>query len=222
VASDGPPQPPAPRPPSADELLDRVYALYRKDRGASGKPSFDFVTDVAGDSGPERVLIHGKDIVVFGKGFRKGMSYAFITIGVADPKDIVDVTARDLTGDGKAEIIVRAVLRAKASKALGGDTVERRALMIYGIKDEGIARIFAAETSRAVGTDQILGAVAFEPGKRGLDIELRPSRAVGWTEKSYPFPPDSTTAGGLEPLLLPWGGGEARHYRFDGNGYVLK
>ncbi|HEX2671462.1 MAG TPA: hypothetical protein VHM25_11350, partial [Polyangiaceae bacterium] len=183
--SNEPPAPPAPRAPSSDELLDRVYALYRKDRGVGGgKPSFDFVTDVAGDRGTERVLVHGKDLVVFGKGFRQGLSYAFITIGVTDPKDIVDVTARDLTGDGKAEIIVRAVLHAKASKALGGDVVERRALMIYGIKDEALARVFAAETSRAVGDNEILGVVAFEPGKRGMDIELRPARALGWTEKS--------------------------------------
>lgn len=220
---DEPPAPPAPRAPSSDELLDRVYALYRKDRGVGGgKPSFDFVTDVAGDRGTERVLVHGKDLVVFGKGFRQGLSYAFITVGVTDPKDIVDVTARDLTGDGKAEIIVRAVLHAKASKALGGDMVERRALMVYGIKDEALARVFAAETSRAVGDNEILGAVAFEPGKRGMDIELRPARALGWTEKSYPFPPDTTTAGGLEPLLLPWGDAGKRRYRWDGSAYVLQ
>jgi hypothetical protein len=221
--SDGPPAPPAPRAPSSDELLDRVYALYRKDRGVGGgRPSFDFVTDVAGDRGPERVLVHGKDLVVFGKGFRQGQSYAFITIGVTDAKDIVDVTARDFTGDGKAEIVVRAVLHAKASKALGGDVVERRALMIYGIKDDALARVFAAETSRAVGENEVLGAIAFEPGKRGLEIELRPARALGWTEKSYPFPPDTTTAGGLEPLLLPWGAPSKRRYHFDGNAYVLE
>jgi len=221
--NDEPPAPPAPRAPSSDELLDRVYALYRKDREVGGgKPSFDFVTDVAGDRGTERVLVHGKDLVVFGKGFRQGLSYAFITLGVSDPKDIVDVTARDLTGDGKAEIIVRAVLHAKASKALGGDMVERRALMIYGIKDEALARVFAAETSRAVGDNEVLGAVAFEPGKRGMDIELRPSRALGWTEKSYPFPPDTTTAGGLEPLLLPWGDAGKRRYHWDGSAYVLQ
>ena len=215
--------PPAPRPPSSDELLDRVYALYRKDRGVGGgKPSFDFVTDVAGDRGPERVLVHGKDLVVFGKGFRQGLSYTFITIGVTDAKDILDVTARDLTGDGKAEIIVRAVLHAKASKALGGDMVERRALMIYGIKEDALARVFAAETSRAVGDNEVLGAVAFEPGKRGMDIELRPARALGWTESSYPFPPDSTTAGGLEPLLLPWGAPGKRRYHWDGSAYVLE
>ena len=223
LKSDQPPAPPAPRAPTSDELLDRVYALYRKDRGVgASKPSFDFVTDVAGDRGPERVLVHGKDLVVFGKGFRNGLSYAFITIGASDPKDIVDVTARDLTGDGKAEIIVRAVLHAKASKALGGDIVERRALMIYGVKDDAIVRLFGAETSRAVGNNEILGAVAFEPGKRGLDIELRPARALGWTEQSYPFPTDTTTAGGLEPLLLPWGDAGNRSYHYDGSAYVLQ
>ena len=219
--SDGPPPPP-PRAPTSDELLDRVYALYKKDRGASGRPSFDFVTDVAGDRGPERVLVHGKDLVVFGKGFRQGLSYAFITIGVGDPKDIVDVTARDVTGDGKAEIIVRAVLHAKASKALGGEVVERRALMIYGIKEDALARVFAAETSRAVANNEVLGAVAFEPGSRGLDIELRPSRALGWTEKTYPFPADTTSAGGLEPLLLPWGEAGKRRYHWDGSSFVLQ
>jgi hypothetical protein len=219
AGGDEPPPPPAPRPPSADEMLDRVYALYKKDRGASGKPSYDFVTDVAGDRGPERVLIHGKDIVVFGKGFREGLSYAFIAVGVADPKDILDATARDLTGDGKAEIIVRAVLHAKASKALGGDTVDRHALMVYAVQGDGLVRVFGAETGRSLGKDQILGAVAFTPARRGFDIELRPLRAIGWTEQSYPFPPDTTTAGGLEPLLLPWAGG-ARKYRFDGKTFA--
>jgi hypothetical protein len=222
-ASDEPPAPPPPRAPTSDELLDRVYALYRKDRGVgASKPSFDFVTDVAGGREPERVLVHGKDLVVFGKGFRNGSSYAFITIGASDPKDIVDVTARDLTGDGKAEILVRAVLHAKASKALGGGTVERRALMVYGVEGDTIVRLFGAETSRAVGDKAVLGAVAFEPGKRGLDIELRPSHALGWTEQSYPFPADTTTAGGLEPLLLPWGGATQRSYHFDGSAFVLE
>jgi hypothetical protein len=221
-AAAGPVAPPAPRPPTADEMLDRVYALYRKERGASGKPNFDFVTDVAADRSPERVVIHGKDIVVFGKNFREGTSFAFISVGVAEPKDIFDVTARDLTGDGKAEIIIRAVLHAKASKALGGDTVDRHALLVYGILNDKLVRIFGAETGRALGKDQIIGAVAFTPGKKGLDIELRSARAVGWTEKNYPFPVDTTTAGGLEPLLLPWGDAAPRKYRFNGAAYALE
>jgi hypothetical protein len=165
------------------------------------------------------VLIHGSDIVVFGKGFREGLSYAFIAVGVKEPSDILDATARDLNGDGKAEIIVRAVLKAKASKALGGDVVSRHALMIYGVQGDGLVRIFGAETGRALEKNQILGAVAFTPARRGFDIELRPNRAIGWTEQSYPFPPDTTTAGGLEPLQLPWGGA-ARKYSWDGKQYT--
>ncbi len=221
VRAEGPAQPPPPRPPSSDELLDRVYALYKKDRGTGARPRFDFVTDVAGDAGPERVLIHDRDLVVFGKGFRSGTSYAFITIGVGEGKDIVDATARDLTGDGKAEIIVRGVLHAKASKALGGGTVDRYALFVYGISGDALVRVFAAETGRAVEKDRILGSVQFAPGEKGSTrIELHPGRAVGWTEKSYPFPEDTTAAGGLEPLILPWSSGSARKYKFDGKTYV--
>ncbi|MEZ4219829.1 MAG: hypothetical protein R3B13_02790 [Polyangiaceae bacterium] len=217
----GPPPPPPPRPPSADELQDRLYALYRKDRGVGKKaPRFDFVTNVAGDGTMERVLVHDKDIVVFGKRYRGGTSFAYITVGVADPKDILDVTARDLTGDGKAEIVVRAVLHAKASKELGGDVVDRYALFVYQATEGGVARVFAAETGRALGENRILGSVAFLPAERGIRIELRPGRAVGWTEKTYPFPPDTTAAGGLEPLLLPWSGSTARKYAFNGTQFV--
>ncbi|MFO0572191.1 MAG: sugar-binding protein, partial [Polyangiaceae bacterium] len=207
----GPPPPPPPRPPTADEMLDRLYALYRKDRKVGTKPPrFDFVTDVAGNTDTERVLVHDRDIVVFGKGYRGGTTYSFITIGVADPKDVLDVTARDLTGDGKAEIVVRALLHAKASKELGGDVVDRYALFVYQVTESAIRRVFAAETGRALKENRVLGTIAFVPEKSGVRIELKPGRAVGWTEKSYPFPTDTTAAGGLEPLLLPWAGSSSR------------
>ncbi len=212
--------PPPPRPPTADELMDRVYALYRKDRGVGGsKPTFDFVTDVAEDERPERVLVHGKDVVVFGKGFKEGLTYTFITVGVKDSKDILDVTARDLTGDGRAEIILRGVLQAQASKELGGDVVERDALYVYSVVGDSLKRIFAAETGRALGDNRIVGAVAFTPKQKGIEIELRPGRAIGWTEKSYPFPEDTAPAGGLEPLLLPWSSQKARTYTFKGTAF---
>ncbi len=212
--------PPPPRPPSADEMLDRVYALYKKDRGVGGgKPKYDFVTDVAEDDRPERVLVHGKDVVVFGKGFKEGLTYTFISVGVKDPKDILDVTSRDLTGDGRAEIILRGVLQAQASKELGGDVVQRDALYVYSVVGDHLVRIFAAETGRALGDKRIVGALGFKPGPRGVAIELRPGRAVGWSERSYPFPEDTAPAGGLEPLLLPWGTQKARSYAFTGTAY---
>lgn len=216
--------PPPPRPPSADEMLDRVYGLYKQDRGVSRgkKPSFDFVTDVVEDEQMERVLVHERDLVVFGKGFKKGLSYTFLTIGVKEPEHILSVTSRDLVGDGKAEIIVHAVLDAQASKSLGGDIVRRQALFVYKVIGENLTRIFAAETARSLKGNRILSSLAFLQNGAGTDLELRPLRAVGWTQKTYPFPEDQHPAGGLEPLLLPWTSVGTRRYSFNGSEYVLK
>lgn len=219
--SDEPPEPPPPRPPSPEEMLERVYALYRQDRKVGAeRPRFDFATDVVGDRGTERVLIHGKDIVVFGKGYKQGTSYAFITIGVESPKDIADVTARDLTGDGKAEILVRCVLHAKASKQMGGDVVDRHGFFVYQVTESGIRRVFAAETGRSLGKDSVMASIRFVPKGRGTQLELSPGRAVGWSAKTYPFPVDKAPYGGLEPLLVPWGDVAVKRYHFDGSAYV--
>jgi hypothetical protein len=216
--------PPPPRAPNAEELLDRVYALYKQDRGVkrTSKPSFDFVTDVVGDAQLERVVVHDRDLLVFGKGFKQGLSYTYLTIGVKEAKDILSVTARDLVGDGKAAIIVHAVLNAQASAALGGDIVGRQALFIYKVEGETLKRIFAAETGRSLKKDRILGKVKFVAQGRGVDIELHPGRALGWTQKTYPFPVDRHPAGGLEPLLLPWGGAAPRRYAYNGSEYVQR
>jgi hypothetical protein len=217
----GPPAPPPPRPPSADELLDRVYALYRRDHHVGiEKPRFDFVADVASDKTPERVLVHGRDIVVFGKGFKDGLSYAYTTIGVDSSKDVTDVTARDLTGDGKAEILVRGTLHAKASAQLGGKVVDRHAFYVYQVSESGMHRIFGAELGRSQDDNSISDALRYVQKERGLALEMSPAKAVGWTDKTYPFPVDKQPYGGLEPLLVPWGDVRQKRYHFDGSAYV--
>ena len=106
---------PVARPPTADEMQDQVYALYKRDRRMISKerPRFDFAVDLAEDGRKERVLLHGRDLVVFGKGFKGGAGYAFLTLEqFTDARDIIDVAVRDITDDGKAEILVRGVLHA--------------------------------------------------------------------------------------------------------------
>jgi hypothetical protein len=215
--------PAPPRPPTPDELLERVYALYKTEHDANkAAPRFDFAIDAAGDARKERVLVHGKDLVVFGKGFQGGSSYVYLTIGVEDPADIVQATAFDVTGDGKAEVIVYGQVRAKASKGLGGGVIQRQTIFVYQIRETGIKRVFSAETGRASGDKFILGSIAFKPKKGSSVIELGPGRAVGWTEKTYPFPPDRFPYGGFEPLLLPWTDLPARRYVYDGNEFTLQ
>lgn len=207
-------KPPA---PSAAELLDQVYALYKKDRGASGKPKHDLAIDVAGDKQVERVLVHEKDVVVFGKGFKGGTGYSYLTLQqFASGSDITEVTARDVTGDGKAEIIVRGVLHANAPKEAGGGTVDREVLLVFQLQGDAIKRIFAAEVGRGIGTNKVAGAVSFASNS----IELGPGRFTGWTEKTYPFNQDIQPVGGYEPLILPWSGAKAVKYKWNGTAFA--
>jgi hypothetical protein len=205
--------PKPPPPPSAAELMDKVYDLYKRDRGASGRPRFDVAVDVVGDAGAERVLVHDRDIVVFGKGYKGGTGYAYLTMAqFAAGSDVLEVTARDVTGDGKAEILVKGVIHAKGP---GGDTVDREILLVFQVTTEGIKRVFAAEVARVMGKKRINGVVRAGSGW----IELSPGSAVEWTAATYPFTQDTGPSGGLEPLLLPWGGATATRYRWGGSGF---
>ena len=201
-------------PPSASELMDKVYDLYKRERGVSGRPRFDLAVNVSGDAQAERVLLHDRDIVVFGKGFKNGTGYTYLTLQqFTTPADILEMTARDLTGDGKAEIIVKGVLHAAG---LGGGTVDREVLLVFQVQNDQIKRVFAAEIGRAMGKKRVSGAVRFPGG----GIELAPGTAVEWTAATYPFTQDAGPVGGLEPLLLPWSGIAPQRYRWSGSGFV--
>jgi hypothetical protein len=214
--------PPPPRAPSADELQGEVYATYKRERGATGKARFDLAVDVAGDARVERVLLHGRDIVVLGKGYRGGKGYAFLALPqLASDADVLDLTTRDLTGDGKQEIVVRAVQRAPAPREAGGSgTVDREVVLVFQVLEEGIRRVFGAEVARAVGAQRVSGTLRFLPAGKGADIELSPGKAVEWTEKTYPWAQDPGPAGGVEPLLLPWGGAQPVRYRWNGSAFA--
>jgi hypothetical protein len=212
--------------PLPEEMQEQVYALYKRERrvGPADKPRFDVVADLAEDARGERLLLQGRDLVIFGKGYRGGAGYTFVTLDqFADPADIADVSARDITGDGKAEILVRGVVKVTPSRELKlgkGAVVEREVLLVYGVSGQGIVRVFGAETGRAFGNRRVAGTLAFVPSGRGMDIELRPGRAFGFTEKTYPFGQDRGPSGGLEPLLLPWGGMPAARYHWNGASFV--
>jgi hypothetical protein len=205
--------PRAPPPPSPSELMEKVYDLYKRERGVSGRPRFDLATDVAGDAQAERVLLHDRDIVIFGKGFKNGSGYTYLTLQqFAAPTDILEMTARDVTGEGKAEILVKGVLHAAGP---GGGTVDREVLLVFQVQSDQIKRVFAAEVGRAMGKRRVSSAVRFPGG----GIELAPGTAVEWTAATYPFQQDAGQTGGLEPLLLPWSGIAPQRYRWSGGGF---
>jgi hypothetical protein len=215
-----PAEPPTPVVTRGGDLSAQLLEQYRKDRGAgSAAPKVDLQVQVAGDARPERVLLVGRDIVVMGPGFKDGTGYAFLTLQqFADAGDVHDLSARDLTGDGAADLVVRGVRRLTVDKA----KVEIEMMFVYQVKDDGITRVFAVETGREQKGKRVQGLVQFIPSSNGkaFDILSAPGRAAGWNARSYPWAQEHPGDGQVEPLLLPWGGITSARYAWDGAQFV--
>jgi hypothetical protein len=219
--------PPAPRDlptPSVGKSTDmskQLMLAYLRDRGAPAgtKPRFDIEVHVDEDRRPERVALVGRDIVVLGPGFKGGTGYARMSLTqFADDKDVGELTARDVTGDGAAELLIRGVRHVTAPS---GDKLDVEGLFIYKVKGGSISRVFAIETGREQSGKRIQGLVQFVPSKsgKGFEIDVRPGVARGWTQKTYPWPQDPP-GGALEPLLLPWGGVPSLRYAWNGTQFA--
>ena len=167
-----------------------------------------------GDARPERVVVIGKDLVVLGPGYKGGSQYAFARLSdFATPDDITEVTARDITGDGLAEIVVRGKVKLSP-------TVDSEVMLVYGAAGERVVRLLAIETAREVAGGRIQGLVQFVPSKtRGFEIDVRPGMARGLTEKSCPFSEGEVTAQGV-PVLLPWGKTKAVRMVWNGTAFT--
>jgi hypothetical protein len=215
-----PPPPPPAHPPTPEEMQEKVLEMYRKDRklDPKSKPRFDVATDVAEDRQNERILVFGRELVVFGKGFQGGQGYTALSLGFADPKDVADVTTRDLNNDGKAEILVRGVQHIEAPKDLGKGKISRELMLVYSVQGGKLARVAAIETGMKFEDKRISSTIAFLPSPQGLDLQLGPGSAVGWDQKTFPFRQENAPINGIEPLVLPWS--PAVRLRWSGPGYA--
>jgi hypothetical protein len=218
-------EPPTPTVTKGGDLSADVLALYKKDHNvpASAKPRFDLAVNIGGGAENERVLLLGRDLVVFGPGFKGGTGYAMVTLSqFTSDDDIHEVTARDLTGDGAADVVVRGARHVSAS---GQRTpVEVEQMFVYQL-DSGdtLSRVFAIETSRQQGTKRVQGLVQFVPADdhKSFEIDVRPGIARGWNARSYPWQQEQP-GGQMEPLLLPWGGVSGLRYAWDGSKFTVK
>jgi hypothetical protein len=213
-------EPATPEMTKGRDLSKDVLAQYRQDHGvgANVKARVDVQVNAGGDDArPERVLLIGKDIVVFGPGFKNGTGYAALTLSqFASDDDVKDMSVRDLTGDGAADFVVRGVRRVNG--------VETESIFIYWLDGgDAITRVFAIETGREQRAKRIQGLVQFVPSDdhKSFEIDVRPGIARGWNKRTYPWPQEQP-GGQVEPLLLPWGGIESLRYAWDGAKFAQK
>lgn len=212
---------PTPTVTKGSDLGKQVLDAYLKDASiaAGTKPRFDYAVNVDGDPKPERVVLFGRDIVVLGPSFKGGTGYSRLSLSqFAEDKDISELTVRDVTGNGAADLIVRGVRHAKGPS---GETIDIEALFVYQVKDGNVVRIFAVETGREMAGKRVQGLVQFVPAKsgKGFDVDVRPGVAKGWTKDTYPWPQEKP-GGSIEPLLLPWGNVPNARYSWNGTQFT--
>lgn len=219
-----PTKPAEPLPPAGD-LVVLALKQYKKDKGVAADAVARIeapATVLPGKKG--RAALYGRDLVIAtGDG-----GYAVLSLGrFASEKDIVEVTAKDLTGDGRDELIVRGMLRAKLTG--GSDKTDkevlREVMLVYSPKPQGkglaLVPVFGAEMGRTMGAEwvnvdfRIITAKGGTPGK----IELIKGKAKGFTKASWPFGKEEP-APGLEPLLLPWGSETTISYGWNGEKFA--
>jgi hypothetical protein len=216
-----PAEPPTPKVSRGGNLGESMLDQYRHDRNvpADVTAKADLRVQVTGDARPERVVLLGRDIVVFGPGFKEGTGYSYLTLAqFAEASDINELSARDLTGDGNADLVVRGVRHIRAD----GGVVDSEVLFVYQVSADAIQRVFGIETARERSGKRVQGLVQFipAPGNKTFDVLSAPGRATGWSEKSYPWAQDTPGGGDLEPLVLPWSGIHAVRYRWNGSTFA--
>lgn len=212
---------PAVKSMSNSNLADELLAQFKKENGvvASDKPKLDLETNLAEDARPERVVLFGRNLAVFGPGFRGGKGYVFAKLEAFTKEDDVgEITAKDLTGDGRAELVVRGIRRQGA----GADAIASDITMVYAATPEGMKRLFAIETAREQNGKRVQGMLQLVPAGKsgGFEFDVRPGNAKGFTVRNYPWKEDEP-GGSIEPLLLPWGTKKSLRYRFDGQKFAL-
>lgn len=182
--------------------------LSQQGLGAA-RPRFDLRGDVAGDRQPERVFVVDRFVVVTGPGYRDGRGYGFHELPIGRPTDARSAQLADLTGDGKAELVI--VLRQRNEQG------ERDLWQVISLTGERLRPIFGIEVRKAVGNGSVEARVRIRPGRgrQPAEIEVTAGRARGLDRESYQEAP----AGDAQPMLLPWGPIRARRYRWAGNGF---
>lgn len=182
---------PLPSAPSVDDLI----ALARRQHGvpARARPRVERRVNLAADRTPEHLVVFGRTLIVAGPGFRDGTGYFAWQIPLPADEDLLELRTDDLTGDGRAEVIMR------IRQVIG--EVTREVLLVHRFTPQGFPRALALEVARSQGEDSVHNEITVLP--RGGGLRVAPGRARGWSQATWPYA-DGGGEDGFTPLLLPW------------------
>jgi hypothetical protein len=174
-------------------------AAFRAERGLGAAPAvLDRRADLAGDAQPERVVVLPGYVLAMGPGVNGGVGYLFVELASPRAQDLVDVALRDVTGEGKADIVLRQRVAVGA--------VTRELVTVYAVDAVGaLQRVFAQEVARAEGAARMSDALSWSPGGR---VRVAFERNEGWTRERWSVGNEA----GVGAALAPWSEDRARVY----------
>src|SRR5690606_19721331 len=104
--------------------LEAEYALFRsvvEPKGINPVPVKEVVGNITGDSMLERVAVYDRFLAVTGFNYRGGEEFYFKDLELERPTALKRLELRELTGDGRAEIVL---VRSSGSPSSGRDYLE--------------------------------------------------------------------------------------------------
>jgi len=172
------------------ENVDGVMTNFYDNHKLSESSARRVYANVAGDARLEVLVVGGSVIGIMGPGFQSGTSYTYIQLS----SDMLSVDARDVTGNGMADIVVK----YRETNSLGS----RVMLSVYSFVVTEVRRVLAQELEVRQGSKSVTCSATFmdNPLDGGEMLHVTPGKASGWTKISYKNVPEY----GVGAVLLPW------------------
>jgi hypothetical protein len=188
--------PTAPEQAVADGLLKQKNLDHEK-------PHIDIYADLAGDERKERISVFGKFFTICGPGYRSGHQFFWRDSGA----EIISVEARDVTGRGKEDLVVR--------KRVESATARHDILEVWALVpgDEPVT-LFSQQIAVVAkdGKSKVTNSARIS----SKEIEIATEPAVGWDAASF----KEIVPNDIEPILLPWGTVKSRTYKLEKNKFA--
>ncbi len=182
-------------PPARGSTVSTAGDLITQFRQAqnlvTAEPFLDRSANIAGDAQLERVVLFSRLCVVAGPGIAGGSRFAYFEHPVRTSDDLVEVALRDVTGDSRLDVILRARVNA--------NNMTRELLYVYAATGgaDQLERVFAHELSRSAQGMRVVNRATYEQGPR---IRVTFGSNEGFTERNFPRVQET---GVLLPML-PW------------------